>query len=170
MYDGQYLVLEARPRPESDGATEVADADIVAAVVDRAARFVERYKSSTAICRSKLQCFVDQGKTVVIWGGGSKAVSFLTSLEVGHLVELTVDVNPNKQGRFLVGTGHPVVAPEALRGYRDLQVIVMNPVYLTEVANSLRRLGIAAEITSANELLRGPLPVGRLAAAEGRLM
>jgi hypothetical protein len=170
VYDGQYLVLEARARPDSDGATEVADPDSVAAVVDRAAQFVERYKSSTAICRSNLQRFADEGKTIVIWGGGSKAVSFLTSLEVGHLVELTVDVNPNKQGRFLVGTGHPVVGPEALRGYRDLPVIVMNPVYLTEVANSLRRLDIHAEITSANELLRGPSPVGHLAAAERRLM
>ncbi|HUP74772.1 MAG TPA: class I SAM-dependent methyltransferase [Acidimicrobiales bacterium] len=164
VYDGQYLVLEARPRPESVDATAVAYPDDVAAVVDRAGRFVERYQSSTAVCRSNLQRFVDEGKTVVIWGAGSKAVSFLTNLEVGHLVELAVDVNPNKQGRFLVGTGHPVVGPEALRGHRDLQVIVMNPVYLSEVTNSLRRLDIPAEITSANDLLRGP--VARLAAAE----
>ncbi|MEO8693502.1 MAG: class I SAM-dependent methyltransferase [Acidimicrobiales bacterium] len=153
VYDGQYLVLEARPRAVSAPATRQPDCDSVAPVVALAARFVDRYRSITAMCRANLERFVSEGKTVVLWGGGAKAVSFLTSLEVGHLVEFAVDVNPNKQAKFLVGTGHAVLGPEQLRNYSSLQLVVMNPVYVPEITQAVEALGLDAQITSVNDLL-----------------
>jgi len=157
VYDGQYLVLEARPRraetvhnqPDGDG-----DGDGVAAVAALAGRFVDRYRSITAVCRANLERFVADGNTVALWGGGSKAVSFLTSLEVGHLVEFAVDVNPNKQGKYLVGTGHAVVGPEQLRNYSSLQLVVMNPVYVPEITKTVEALDVDAQIISVNDLLQ----------------
>jgi len=122
-------------------------------VVALAGRFVDRYRSITAVCRANLERLVSDGRTVVLWGAGAKAVSFLTSLEVGHLVRFAVDVNPNKQGKFLVGTGHAVVGPEQLRDYSSLQVVVMNPVYVPEITKTIEALGADAQIISVNDLL-----------------
>ena len=58
------------------------------------------------------------GKTVALWGSGSKAVSYLTTLGVTDEVQAVVDINPHKHGKFLAGTGHEIVAPEALRQLR----------------------------------------------------
>jgi hypothetical protein len=57
------------------------------------------------------------------------------------MVDCTADVNPKKQGKFVVGTGHPIVSPEQMvaRGVRG--VLVMNPVYLDEVRQIMRALG-----------------------------
>ena len=154
-YDDQYLVLEARPRPIGAGGA-VSDrrrADAADETVARARRFAEQYRSITSVCRANLQRLVDAGDRVVLWGGGAKAVSFLTSLDVGDLVDFAVDVNPNKQGKFLVGAGHPVFAPERLRGRAGLQVVVMNPVYVAEIAQTVESLGVAATIASVNDLL-----------------
>jgi hypothetical protein len=153
VYDGQYLVLEARPRNATSPAPVRAGDESVTAVVALAGRFVDRYRAITAACRANLERLVRDGKTVVLWGGGAKAVSFLTSLEVSHLVEFAVDVNPNKQGKFLVGTGHAVVGPEQLRSYSSLQLVVMNPVYLPEIKKTVEALGVDAQIISVNDLL-----------------
>jgi hypothetical protein len=157
VYDGQYLVLEARPGSGSESAVEAQN---VPAVVARAERFVDRYRSMTAACRANLEQFVAAGKTVALWGGGAKAVSFLTSLDIGHLVAFAVDVNPNKQGKFLVGAGHSVVGPQQLRDCRSLQLIVMNPVYMAEITQVVEDLAIDAQIMSVNDLLQTTPVIG----------
>ena len=55
-----------------------------------------------------------EGRSVVLWGGGSKAVSLLTTLGIGREVQAAVDINPYKQGKYMPGIGHRVIAPEAL--------------------------------------------------------
>jgi hypothetical protein len=152
-YDGQYLVLEARPPQTGVPNLAACQSREVAEVVDRAERFGQRYRSITEACRANLEHLVAAGKTVALWGGGSKAVSFLTSLDVGHLVSFCVDVNPNKHGKFLVGTGHRVVGPEWLRDHPSLELVVMNPVYLPEITQTVEELGVHAEITCVNDLL-----------------
>jgi hypothetical protein len=79
-------------------------------------------------------------------------VSFLTTLGLTEEVALAVDVNPYKQGKFMPGTGHPVVAPEALLDQPPDLVIVMNPIYVGEIASSLRGLGLEPEITALNPI------------------
>jgi hypothetical protein len=86
------------------------------------------------------------GRRVALWGGGSKAVSLLTTLDLGPEVIAAVDINPYKQGKFMPGTGHRVVAPEALQDLQPDLVIVMNPVYVAEVSKELARLGLRPEV------------------------
>jgi hypothetical protein len=150
-YDEQYLVLEARPR--IGVTTREFKAQEVALAVERCDRFVEGYQLTTARCRVRLEQFKEDNKTVALWGGGSKAVSFLTILGMEQLVDFVVDVNPNKQGKFLVGSGHAVLAPEQLHDYPSLLLVVMNPVYVSEITRLVEGLGITAEITSVNDLL-----------------
>jgi hypothetical protein len=57
-----------------------------------------------------------------------------------------VDVNPRKQGTFIAGTGHPVVAPEALRAIQPDVVVVMNDIYRQEIGDMLAALGIEAQV------------------------
>ena len=46
------------------------------------------------------------------------------------------------------GTGHEIVAPEALVEVRPTVVVVMNPAYVDEIRAELDRLGVAAEVTA----------------------
>jgi hypothetical protein len=152
VYDGQYLVLEARP--VLNARTSAApDPQRVETELLRGARFRERWQSIAATCRDSLQRLVDEGERIVLWGGGAKAVGLLTSLDVGDLIEFTVDVNPNKHGKFLVGTGHEVRSPEELKGEQSLHLIVMNPVYVPEISATVAAMGVDARISSVNDLL-----------------
>ncbi|MHC5024295.1 MAG: Rossmann-fold NAD(P)-binding domain-containing protein, partial [Planctomycetota bacterium] len=89
-----------------------------------------------------------KGQKPVLWGSGSKGVSFLTTLGIRDEIECVVDINPFRQGRFMPGTGHPIVAPSFLAEYRPDLVIAMNPMYRDEIRGDLDRLKIQPEIVA----------------------
>jgi SAM-dependent methyltransferase len=84
---------------------------------------------------------------VVVWGAGAKGATFCTLTDPdARRIAAVVDVNPAKQGRFVAGTGHPIISPAdaARRGLAG--VIVLNPNYHAEVAAELTRLGVSAAV------------------------
>lgn len=144
-YQDQYIVQYARPARAQHGHATSAEDDLQAmrALADA---FPERVRRTQALWRERIGTAHDAGQRVVLWGGGSKAVSLLTTLDLGPEVVAAVDINPYKQGKFMPGTGHPVVAPQALVELRPDLVIVMNPVYINEVSKELARMGLRPDV------------------------
>ena len=91
------------------------------------------------------------GRTVSLWGAGSKGVMFLNllGLVAPHRIDRVVDQNLDKHGRFVSGTGQEIVAPQALRGGDVKQIVLMNGIYESEVRDRLQNLGIDAQLTVA---------------------
>ncbi|MEM7234433.1 MAG: class I SAM-dependent methyltransferase [Planctomycetota bacterium] len=144
-YDDQYLMIAAKPSDapttpvlEAEDDLEEMRAEVEAFCVD-----LERKVSTW---RKELDD--NAGKRVVLWGSGSKAVGYLTTLGIEDEIRYVVDINPHKQGKFLPGTGQEIVSPEFLVDYQPHEVIVMNPVYLKEIGDSLRELGVNANLSA----------------------
>ena len=78
----------------------------------------------------------------MLWGGGSKAVAFLTTLEVTKGIEYAVDVNRKRSGTYIAGTGQRIVAPEFIEECQPDVVIIISPVYLDEIKADLDRMGV----------------------------
>jgi prephenate dehydrogenase len=89
-----------------------------------------------------------RGKRVIIWGSGSKGVSFLSALGDDGAISHVVDINPHRHGQFMGGSGHPIIGPDTLPTVRPDTVIVMNRVYEQEITNMLASLGLSPEIFS----------------------
>ena len=144
-YDDQYLILEARPVAEGTAPTPWAIDDMakLRIAVDR---FADGYDETIGFWRGKLSEVTTTGGTVVIWGAGSKGVSFLS--ELGAYVRSAVDINPHKQGMYMAGTGHRIDAPERLQEIRPDLVIVMNPIYVDEIRAHLESLGLSPELVA----------------------
>lgn len=146
-YADQYLWVTARP---VDGLTKPSlliedDLDATTADVDL---YRERVSSDIAAWRNRIRGFAAAGRKPVIWGAGSKAVALLTTCGIGSEIGYLVDINPHKAGKFLPGTGHPVVSPEYLREYQPGVVVAMNPVYVDEIRAHLAASGVSAEVLS----------------------
>ena len=84
----------------------------------------------------------------MIWGSGSKGVSFLSNLGLHDEISAAVDINPHKWGKFMVGSGHRIISPAELVDVQPSLVIVMNPIYVDEIADSLRELGVECEVAA----------------------
>jgi len=138
---GQYLGLYARP---GKGAGNVAAYQ----------EFATEFEADTDWQRLELerehwQARLDKSqKPVVIWGAGSKGVSFLSATNFRGKVVAAVDINPHRQGKFMPGSGQPIIAPSELRQLQPSKVIVMNPAYVTEISSELERLGLSPDIES----------------------
>lgn len=147
VFGGQFLTIEART---DDGASaEIVDADELAALTADARAFADNYRRKSAEWRERLARLAAEGKRGVVWGAGSKGVTFLNAMQAGGEVEAIVDINPRKQGKYVAGTGQRIIAPAELRDLRPDFVIIMNANYEAEIAGMLREIGVAPEILVA---------------------
>ena len=148
VFGGQYVGLEAQPSSGSRGRMSQTPADpgeMLTMVED----FSRRYREKVAFWEDRLSDLRRQGKKAVVWGGGSKGVTFLNTVKPGEQVEALVDINPRKQGMYVPGTGQQIVAPDYLRTARPDVIIVMNPLYVGEIGAEAEAQGVRAELLVA---------------------
>jgi hypothetical protein len=144
-FDDQYLLIDARPGNDSAGSISEQENDLEELARD-VTSFGEKLAGAVSGWKRDLQRIRERGQRAVIWGSGSKAVAYLTTLQIGEEIEFLVDVNPFKQGMYLAGTGHKVLSPDTLRDYRPDVVIVMNPIYRDEIRRDLDRMGVSPQL------------------------
>jgi hypothetical protein len=140
-YDGQYLMLEARPAPGPTVARLPQENDL-----ERTRNLVEDFQTRVDAQLQQLADIVTtarkDGRTIAIWGSGSKCVSLISSLRMDEELTAVVDINPHKHGKFLAGSGREILSPEVLKGLRPDIVLLMNSIYTDEVRNELATRGL----------------------------
>jgi SAM-dependent methyltransferase len=143
-FGNQYLMITACPANLRDSREYVRKNG------DEVPELIKQFNTDvmTGIVRWKgvIQEELKQGRRIVLWGSGSKAVAFLTSLDLVDEIAYTIDVNPNKHGTFMPGTCQEVVSPEFLHVYKPGLIILMNPIYFNEVKGDLIKMGLSPKI------------------------
>jgi SAM-dependent methyltransferase len=146
-FDDQYILLDAAIVPlRSPAASVEAASEPPEETVAAAERFAASVGRTRDEWRDRLRTSRSEGRKTVIWGGGSKGVGFLAALGLGEEIECAVDINPAKQGMFMPGTGHEIVAPDRLSALAPDLVIVLNPAYEAEIRRDLVSLGLEPEV------------------------
>jgi hypothetical protein len=129
VFEGQYLWLEASLNPQQRASATPRGSDQLLAAARTFARSVP---ARLQAWRSKVQQTAEHNK-IALWGAGAKGVTFANLIDPqAELLHSVVDMNPNKQGNYLPGTGHPILSlsEAAAQGVRT--VVIMNPNYLAE--------------------------------------
>ena len=118
--------------------------------------------------------------SVALWGAGSKGATFTNMLDPdGSVVSALVDKNPRKVGRFVPGTGQPIVAPEDLMAeaealFRGLVALdAYEPYFMTALGSIAQRRDDVeqAEAWYSRAIdCDGPTPVARAHRGEIRLL
>jgi hypothetical protein len=141
IYDDQYITVVAKPAPAATLAT-LSEEDDLDAIRSAVAHFKQDAPARIADWQRALNDLHAQGQRVVLWGGGSKGVTFLNACGLTDAVPYVVDINPKKSGMFMAGTGQQIVSPAFLKEYRPDAVVIMNPIYRDEIAQDLAALGL----------------------------
>jgi SAM-dependent methyltransferase len=151
-YADQYVLIEARPT-DSSAANRQHDRSMRIDLADDLEEIAAAIRAFPGAAERQIEHWGDRirgaanaGQRTVIWGGGSKAVGFLTTAGLGDEVSSIVDINPHKQGRYSPGTGHLIVGPEALGEISPDLVVVMNPIYRDEIRAKLAEIGLHPEV------------------------
>ncbi|MFQ5750224.1 MAG: methyltransferase, partial [Planctomycetota bacterium] len=142
-FDGQFLTLHARAAAGPVSAPEPSRAPLA----DLVAGFSSLYRDKVELWKARLDRWKSQGKKVAAWGAGTKGTTFLNTLGRFGAVERVVDVNPRKHGRFVAGTGQVIIPPQGLAADPPQVVLIMNPIYHGEIAESVRKIGLDVEFS-----------------------
>ncbi|MBE9042677.1 methyltransferase domain-containing protein [Oscillatoriales cyanobacterium LEGE 11467] len=141
----QFLCLEAVPSGSSGETISSVQNEVKDLSRDIAA-FTAKFDKLLETWQQKLNEMAREGKKAVVWGAGSKGVTFLNLLAAQEAIEYVVDINPRKQGMYVAGTGQKIVPPEFLPTHPPDVAIVMNPIYETEIRQILTDLGLECEV------------------------
>lgn len=102
--------------------------------------------------RERIDRWRMEGGTVAIWGAGAKGMTFAQIVDPGAgRIAAIIDMNPNKQGKFIGVTGHRIVSPNDLAALAPSQIVVMNPNYATEIRAMLAEKEISASLLTLHE-------------------
>ena len=149
-YDDQYLMIEAQPCVDR-ASSPLQEEDDLDALKEDVVYFTDNICKRLDTWRTMLREYATRGQKVILWGGGSKAVAFLTTLGITDEVAYTVDINPFKHGTFLAGTGQEIISPLFLKEYQPDTVIIMNPIYRDEIQKDLQEMGLSPELLDIDQ-------------------
>jgi SAM-dependent methyltransferase len=144
-FHGQFLCIEATPTNNRQGLTEKHANDVQQMAQD-ITTFTTAFECKLQTWREQLDTWTAQKQRIVVWGAGSKGVTFLNLLGAASQIDYVVDINPRKQGMYVAGTGQQIVSPEFLSTYQPNVVLVMNPNYADEIQQMTLNLGLNTEL------------------------
>lgn len=149
QYDGQFLTIEARPMAtETNSKTDFKSA--CSHTQSLIKKFHKTYQDKVNSWQHTLSRLKKQKSRIVLWGAGSKGVTFVNAMDISHKqIKYIVDLNPRKHGQFVAGTGQQVIAPDFLKKYRPQTVIIMNPIYRAEIQQVIQEYGLTPEFVPA---------------------
>ncbi len=146
-FGGQFLSVETVPVDDLTHSKSFSK-DELKKMNQYVNEFTIKYRSKVKEWKRNLEKFVNKGTRVLIWGGGSKGVTFMNILNIQDEIKYVVDINPHKQDMFIPGTGQRIVSPEFLREHRPELIIVMNPIYVDEVSQITRNMNVKTTVVS----------------------
>ncbi len=144
-YNDQYLFLEAKSSHELNNYIQ-PDEKSVKQLKEFVEEFVIKVNDELDKWKKRLLNMKDENKRVVVWGGGSKSVGFLTQFYELDVITHVVDINPNMQGNYIPGIGIQYVHPEFLEKYNPEVVIIMNGVYEQEIGKLLSDMNLNPQL------------------------
>ena len=128
-YDDQYILLFASssdPGPVIQGFEKDR-------LADKVARFSSEIHKSVLYWRNIVSSCVNEKKNIILWGSGSKCVSFVHAIDPNLDNIEIVDINPHRQGKYPPGIGKSIKSPTEIDYNKVDLVIVMNEIYLEEI-------------------------------------
>jgi SAM-dependent methyltransferase len=147
-FSNQFLSIEAYSSKSPDDLSinrETSLESISPDVLD----FPDRFNNKLDYWNNSLGELKADGKRVVVWGAGSKGVTFLNLINHPDLIEYVVDINPRKQGMYISGSGQKIVPPDFLKPFRPQVVVIMNNIYKNEIEMLIQELGLYPEYLEA---------------------
>ena len=147
-FGDQFLCAEVRLLAGAATPPQVSAASQEAAAMTAAAG---RFKALLRHWQAWAATLPQDPESTVLWGAGSKGVTFVNLLGLQAPVPLDrmIDQNPNKHGRFVARTGQVIAPPESLLERPARTVLLMNDIYRQEISRWLDEHRIRAKIVSA---------------------
>lgn len=152
-FGDQYLWIEGVLNPSNSLSVGKSAHNIE---LDRIRRFVESIDSGKIHALNFIRENKNNQFKIVVWGMATKGVIFANEIDrEQEIIDFCVDINIEKQGKFIPVSGHLIQNPNILKeliGHRIL-IIIMNTNYENEIKECVSEFGLNVVYTDAHGVL-----------------
>ena len=148
VFDDQFLSIECLLSNRANDVSLVDSSNFDSLKLN-VENFANAFHNKIKKWKKEIEQFKAKDKKAVIWGAGSKGVTFLNALGIDSEIEYVIDINPKKHGNYVAGTGQKIAPPSFLPEYFPDYIIVMNPIYQNEIKKMMREINVTSEIMLA---------------------
>ncbi|MCD8493831.1 MAG: class I SAM-dependent methyltransferase [Alphaproteobacteria bacterium] len=142
VFEGQYLWAESTPAQTKKTPKAAFAGDFIESVTT----YKHHYADHLSRLKTTLKNLKAKGP-VALWGAGAKGVTVCNIADPdGALIDAIIDVNPNKQGGFIAGTGHTILKPDDISARGIRSALIMNPNYRAEIEALLHSKSIKLDL------------------------
>ena len=91
---------------------------------------------------------------IALWGASSKGILLANILDpLNNKIEFLIDIDTNKQNKYISTSGHKVVSPDSIFNISELTIIVVNENYYKNIQARINNKTV--KLVSINELIEG---------------
>lgn len=140
VFGGQYMQIFAKESKSDFHLPSLADS--IELLLQKAKKYQKLEQEKMFHWYSLISNKKEKGNCV-IWGGGAKGNTFLNLFDPERAyISFVIDINPQKWGKFIAGTGHQIYPPEEIAHQNISTIFIMNPNYKDEIQETLKQLSI----------------------------
>jgi SAM-dependent methyltransferase len=149
VFGNQYLWVEAIPFPKGRRCRITTRRGSIPHLAHKIAALESKI---TEMWERKIREYAKKGR-VAIWGAGAKGVTFANLVDPEcRWISCVIDLNPNKQGKYLPGTGHPITSYREMKNYGVNRAIMMNSNYMKENLRYLKEAKMQVHLVDLMKL------------------
>ena len=137
----EFISIEARPMNEPR-TMSLPSQKVIAEVNAVLKEFTRDYHLKKEEYRLGIDTIRKEGGKTVAWGAGARAVTFFNIFGISNEIPMIVDININRQGKFLPGTAQQIISPRELSDIQPDKVVITNPTYADEIVSSVKEMGL----------------------------
>jgi SAM-dependent methyltransferase len=135
----QYIYVEARV---NNSRPAVINGEACFELPTPLAKYSSVHAAKVSNWWKRIDQYRAERKRVAVWGSGGKSICFLNTIHAPDVFRFVIDVNPARQGKFMPGSGQPILSPNYLNKDRPEVVIVTNPLYEQEIRAIVNGMGL----------------------------
>jgi hypothetical protein len=148
-FEGQYQWVVARSGEDAVEPAILAEPGVTARLVEEFVGRAERLQERISLIFAE---WAGRPGGLAVWGAAAKGATLLHLMDPsGDAVRCAIDLNPDKQGRFLPATGHAIVALESLLRDPPAAILLLNENYRRENAALMAELRLAMPLLGIEE-------------------
>lgn len=131
LFNNQYMYLLANLSHLRQRAKPVSSMTFVESPKKQLLKKLDLYKD-----------FVRRHLGILVWGAAAKGATFVNLVDpCREYISGVIDINPQKQAKYIAKTGHRIFSPESLSNVNKKDVLVMNENYIEEILSIIPDIG-----------------------------
>ena len=143
LFDDQYLGIVGKINFSNSAPDSIAG-EVLSEMNTLLKKFADNFKNEIEHWEKKIETLEGANEQIIIWGAGMRGLNFLNKFANKKVIPAIVDINPNRQGKYLPGSGYRIDSIDLLKTIKPDKILISNPTYEKEIKTQAAAMGLTS--------------------------